>query len=286
MDSQLTTHNSKLQTPLPSTRPSPYNLSIAMPFLPLAILAVVRQTQFPADKLDTYFKDLIAKKKSPSIAVSIQVGNKVVYAKGFGMADLESDTPANEHTVYRLGSLTKQFTSAMIMQLVNEKKLALDDPASKHLPKLPKAWAKVTVRQLLTHTSGIKSYTELPEFMQEISLKSVKPEGILATVESFPLDFEPGTKWHYSNTGYEVLGMLIEKFDGRKYATSLKARILDPLGMTETYFVSEKDVVKHRAQGYTLKNGDFAHAGYLNMDWPYAAGSIVGTGGAMANGAV
>lgn len=248
-----------------------------MPMFAAFIVLAALQQPAPAEKLDAYFKDLVAKKRSPSYAVCILKDGKVAYAKGYGWANLEHEVPATEHTVYRIGSLTKQFTATMIMQLVNEKKITLDEPAIKYLTKLPKSWSKVTIRQLLSHTSGVKSYTELPEFMAEYSYKSVKPEGILAVVEAAPLDFEPGSKWHYSNTGYEVLGMIIEKFDGRKFAASLKARILDPLGMTETYFTSEKDVVLRRAEGYSVKNGGFTHAGYLNMDWPYAAGSMEST---------
>ena len=155
--------------------------------------------------------------------------------------------------------------------------MKLDDPISKILSDTPKTWEKVTVRNLLNHTSGIKSYTEIPGLFNDAAMKPTTPAGIIKTVEKDKLDFEPGTKWHYDNTGYELLGMIVEKLDGRSYAKSLQSRILDPLGMTNTYFVSESTLIKHRAQGYSKNKDGFKHAPYLNMDWPYAAGSIEST---------
>jgi D-alanyl-D-alanine carboxypeptidase len=228
-------------------------------------------------KLDALFSEQVSKKKSPSYSVAVVQHGKVVYAKGFGMANLEDDVAATPSTVYRIGSITKQFTATMIMQLVKEGKLRVDDPFENILPEMPKAWAKVTVKNLLNHTSGIKSYTEIPDLFAGDAMKPTNPAGIIKTVESSPMDFEPGAKWHYNNTGYELLGMIIEKLDKRPYADSLKARILTPLGMDHTYFTSESKVVPHRAQGYSWEKITFEHAHYLNMDWPYAAGSIEST---------
>ena len=227
--------------------------------------------------VDAYCHDQITHKASPSISVAIVKRGNVVYAKGFGFADLEHDVPATPESVYRIGSITKQFTATMIMQLIKEGKLSLDQPFRPILPELPEAWSKVTVRQLLNHTSGIKAYTEVSGLFNDAALKPTTPAGILKTVENAPLDFPPGTSWHYNNSGYEVLGLLIEKLDGRKYEASLHARILDPLKMSHTYFTSERTVVKNRAQGYDPHEGFWQHAAYLNMDWPYAAGSIEST---------
>ena len=231
----------------------------------------------PKEKLDAFFKEKIAKGVSPSISAAVVKDGKVVYAKGFGFADLENSVPATPESVYRIGSITKQFTATMIMQLVREGKLKLDQPFQTILPETPKAWEKVTVRQLLNHTSGIKGYTEVKGLFEDAALKPTTPAGILKTVEKDPLDFEPGTKWNYNNTAFEVLGMIIEKLDGRKYGQSLNARILTPVGMTNTYFTSESTIVKHRAQGYSPDGKGFKHAPYLNMDWPFAAGSMEST---------
>lgn len=227
--------------------------------------------------LDDYFKDQIGNHRSPAISVAVVQNGRVVYAKGFGYADLENDIPATPETVYRIGSITKQFTATMIMQLIHEGKLSLDQRFRTVLPDTPAAWDAVTVRELLNHTSGIKSYTEIPGLFDDAALKPTMPAGILKTVATAPLDFAPGSSWHYDNTGYEILGMLIEKLDGRPYTASLHARILDPVGMHSTYFTSERTVVKNRAQGYDPSSGAFRHAAYLNMDWPYAAGSIEST---------
>ncbi len=228
-------------------------------------------------KLDGYLTDLITQKRSPAISVAVVENGHIVYAKGFGHANLEQDVEANASTVYRIGSITKQFTATMIMQLVKEGKLSIDDTIEKVFSDMPKAWAKVTIKNLLNHTSGIKSYTELKGLMEKDAMQPTTPLGIIKKVESEPMDFEPGTKWHYNNTGYELLGLAIEKLDKRAFAESLKARILSPLGMTHTYFVSEKSIVRYRAHGYSFGKSGYEHAQYLNMDWPYAAGSMEST---------
>jgi CubicO group peptidase (beta-lactamase class C family) len=229
------------------------------------------------EKVDALFNEQIAKKASPSYSVAIVKSGKVVYAKGYGLADIENEVPATPESVYRLGSITKQFTATIIMQLIQESKLKLDDTCRSILPEVPLAWEKVTVRQLLNHTSGIKSYTEVKGIFMNDAMKPTTPAGIIKTVENEPLDFEPGTKWHYNNTGYELLGMIIEKLDTRPFGDSLKARILDPLGMKNTFFTSERTIVKHRVHGYTGDKDGFKNAHYLNMDWPYAAGSMEST---------
>jgi len=228
-------------------------------------------------KLDGYLTDLISKKRSPAISVAVVEKGHVVYAKGFGHANLEQDVEANASTVYRIGSVTKQFTATMIMQLVKEGKLTVDDPIEKVLPEMPRAWAKVTIKNLLNHTSGLKSYTELEGMMEKDAMQPTTPLGIIKKIENVPMDFEPGTKWHYNNTGYELLALVIEKLDKRTFAESLQARILSPLGMAHTYFVSEKSIVNYRAQGYSQSKNGFEHAQYLNMDWPCAACSMEST---------
>ncbi len=250
-----------------------------MPMLSITLsaLAVLLQTPAYAPQLDAFFEDVVKKGRCPSVTVAVVRQGKVEYAKGYGLADLENEVPATPETVYRLGSITKQFTATMIMQLVAEGKLNLDDPFEKSLAGMPHAWSAVTIRQLLNHTSGIKSYTEVKGLFEDQVYKPTNPSGIIKTVAKDPLDFPSGTKWHYNNSGYELLGMLIEKADGRPYEASLNARILKPLGMSQTYFTSESTVVKHRAQGYSPANGGFKHTSYLNMDWPFAAGSMEST---------
>jgi D-alanyl-D-alanine carboxypeptidase len=228
-------------------------------------------------KLDKYLESQITQKKTPGLSVAVVQKGRVVYAKGFGKANLENDVEANASTVYRIASVTKQFTATMIMQLANEGKLKLDDPFQTILPGMPKAWSKVTIKNLLNHTSGIKSYTDVPSIIEFDLMKPSSPAGIIKKVINSKLDFEPGTSWKYNNSGYVLLGMIIEKLDNKPYAEALKSRILTPLGMSQTYFVNEKAIVPHRAQGYSSIKGGFEHANYMSMDWPYAAGSIEST---------
>lgn len=242
-----------------------------------ALAASLAHAQTDTTRLDAYFESFITMKRNPSIAVAVAKDGNVIYAKGFGYAGIENDVKATPETVYRLGSITKQFTATMIMQLVGEGKLKLDEKLTSLLSDMPKAWAQVTVTHLLNHTSGIKSYTEVPGIFEDKAMKPTTPAGIIKVVSNLPMDFEPGSKWNYNNTGYELLGMIIEKLDKRPYADSLKARILDPLDMKNTYFTSERTIVKHRARGYSSDQNVVRNAMYINMDWPYAAGSMEST---------
>lgn len=227
--------------------------------------------------VDEYLKGVVAAKHTPGISVAVCENGKLVFAKGYGFADLQNSVPATAKTVYRIGSVTKQFTATMIMQMEREGKLSLDDAASKFVEALPEAWQKVTIRQLLTHTSGIPSYTNQPKFLADHSRNPTKPMGILDTVAKLPMDFDPGTKWSYNNSGYVLLGMVIEKLDKRLFGESLKARITAPLGMSHTYFTGENVVIPNRAQGYQWGPGGYANCLYLSMDWPFAAGSMEST---------
>ena len=183
---------------------------------------------------------------------------------------------ASKDVEFRIGSLTKAFTATVVLQLVNERKLALDDPAAKLLPELPKAWKGVTVRQLLNHTSGIPDCTSQPDFMSHIAQRFT-PAGIVALTAEKPLDFRPGTQFRYDNTGYVILGMIVERLDRRPFADSLQRRILEPLGLEHTRLNVGGD--KPEVAGF---QPDGKPAIAINMSLPYAAGSIVSTLGDMA----
>ncbi len=241
-------------------------------------LALAGPAPLPSpSQIDAFAKAQFASAGAPGMSVAVVQKGIVVFAKGYGFADLENRVKASPKTVYRIGSVTKQFTAAMILQLVQEGKLTLDEPARQKITDLPEAWSGVTVRHLLNHTSGIKSYTSLLNLFIDLALKPTTPRAIVKTVETYPLEFAPGTKWNYNNTGYEILGLLIEKLDGRPFADSLRERITKPLGMNQTYFVSERDLVPNRAKGYSSGKNGFRHAPYLDMSWPYAAGSMEST---------
>lgn len=204
---------------------------------------------------------------APAVSAAIVKDGKTVWSGGKG---------ATPDTVFRLASLTKAFTATVVLQLVNEGKVALDDPIGKPLPFLPQAWQSATVRQLLNHTSGIPSYTSLPDFEARLGERWT-PAQIVARTADKPLNFPSGSKFEYDNTGYVILGMLVEKLDRRPFGDSLQRRILKPLGMSKTKLNAGSD--KAEALGFD-ERGQPAIA--INMSQPYAAGSIVSTANDMA----
>jgi CubicO group peptidase (beta-lactamase class C family) len=233
-------------------------------------------------KVETLLEHELKNSSSPGMTAAVVRNGKLVFADGFGLADVQNSVPASKDNVYRLGSITKQFTSMMIMQLVQEGKLRLDAPAKEIIPdQIPDAWSEVTIRELLNHTAGVPNYTLGLVLASKLRLP-VSHGRILDVVRNKPLDFKPGTNWSYSNSNYILLGLIIEKLDDRPYGKSLHARILDPLGMNATYFVSEAALVPHRACGYTHQAKSLMHATYMDMSWPFSAGSIESTVGDLA----
>lgn len=184
---------------------------------------------------------------------------EVLKAQGYGLANVEHRVPVTPETVFQSGSVGKQFTAAGAMFLVEEGKLDLDDPVTRHLPDAPEPWKAIRVRHLLTHTSGIKEY----ESGKEIDLRrDYTEEELLQTVYRLPLDFAPGTRWSYSNTGYVVLGVLLRRVSGQFYGDLLAGRVFRPLGMRATRIISEADIVPNRAAGYRADEH-----GLKNQDW-------------------
>jgi CubicO group peptidase (beta-lactamase class C family) len=203
---------------------------------------------------------------------------KVILRKGYGLANMEWQIPNAPDTKFRLGSITKQFTSMVIMQLVGEGKIKLDEKITTYLPDYRKDTGdKVTVRHLLTHTSGIPSYTSLPGFFANVSRNPFTVDAFVKQYTSGDLEFEPGTKWSYDNSGYFLLGAIIEKVTGKSYADAVKERIFDPLGMKDSGYDRWATVLPKRATGYALTPNGYENAPYLDMSIPYAAGSLYST---------
>jgi CubicO group peptidase (beta-lactamase class C family) len=225
--------------------------------LSLALCAAVPAA---ADSVDDYVRAEMASKKIPGISIAIVRNDKLAKARGYGFANVELDAPATTDTIYQSGSTAKQFTAAGILLLAEQGKLSLDDRLSKHFPEGPSAWHRITIRQLLTHTSGIKDY----EGQSDIDLrKDYDEQALLEVMMGLPIEFEPGTQWSYSNSGYLTLGLLTSKLAGKHWSEFQTQRLFEPLGMTTTRVISEKDIVKHRAAGYELDE-----AGELeNQDW-------------------
>ena len=204
---------------------------------------------------------------------------KPIVSKGVGMANYEWNIANTPETVFRLGSITKQFTSAAIMLLQERGKLNVNDPACKYITECPAAWEPITIRHLLTHTSGIPNYTSFPGFMEKKAMLPVSVNDLVAEYKSKPLDFTPGEKNSYSNSGYHLLGVVIEKASGKPYADFLRENIFIPLGMKQTGYDSPRDLIKWRASGYQRTNDGFVNAAYMDMLIPYAAGALYSTTG-------
>jgi CubicO group peptidase (beta-lactamase class C family) len=227
-------------------------------------------------------RDLIApylEAQSFSGSILVAKDGAPVWRESFGAANREWDVPNTADTKFRLGSITKQFTATAILQLAEQGKLSVDDPISKYYADAPPAWAKVTIKHLLTHTSGIPSYTALPNFFEKNSKLPLTPEEIVKLTRDLPLEFEPGAKYNYDNTGYILLGYVIEKVSGETYADYVAKHIFAPLGMKDTGYDVSGVILHHRASGYQGSKAGWKNADYLDMTLPYAAGSLYSTTG-------
>ena len=203
---------------------------------------------------------------------------KVIYKGAFGMANMEWAIPNTPDTKFRLGSITKQFTAVLALQLVEQGKIKLDGKLSDYLPDYRKdTGKKVTIHHLLTHTSGIPSYTGLPKFRADVSRNPYKVDEFVKKYASGDLEFEPGSKFAYNNSGYFLLGAIIEKVTGKSYEQVLKENILDPVGMKNTGYDHHNTVLPKRAAGYDKRPDTYTNAPYLDMSLPYAAGSMYST---------
>ncbi|MGV3613313.1 MAG: serine hydrolase domain-containing protein [Fluviicola sp.] len=212
---------------------------------------------------------------SPGAVVLIAKDNKIIYRKAFGMANLELKVPMNPANVLQLASITKQFTSVAILMLMEQGKLSLQDPLSKYISDYPRG-NEIMLHHLLNHSSGIKSYTNLPEFRTKTRL-DLTPEEIISSFKNLPLEFDPNEKHEYSNSGYVLLGYIIEKISGMTYEDFIQKNIFDKLGMKNSYYGNEYKIIPNRANGYQLYEGSFENAEYMSPTIPYAAGSLMAT---------
>jgi CubicO group peptidase (beta-lactamase class C family) len=203
---------------------------------------------------------------------------KVVYKSAFGLANMEWNVPNTPDTRFRLGSITKQFTATLIMQLVEQGKIKLDAKISDYLPDYRKdIGQKITIHQLLTHTSGIPSYTGQPGFFENVSRNPYKVDDFVKKYASGDLEFEPGSKFSYNNSGYFLLGAIIEHVTGKPYEQVLKENIFDPIGMKNTGYDHHDTIIPKRATGYSKTPDGYTNSLYLDMSIPYAAGSMYST---------
>ena len=226
-----------------------------------------------ADQVDNYVRAVLAERHAPGVAVAVVKDGKVVKLKGYGVASLEFNVPVTTETVFEIGSVSKQMTAAGIMLLVEEGKVNLDSPISTYLPNTPEVWKDVTVRHLLTHTSGVKSYSSLDGF--EL-YRHLKTDAFIKALSPHPLEFVPGERNIYSNSGFTLLGHIIQTVSGKPYMQYMRERIFSPLGMTKTADRDPQFIIPNRAVGYEW-DIDHLEGRDGNLTDLMGAGSIVST---------
>src|SRR5712672_2158197 len=224
-----------------------------------------------ADQVDEYVKAQMELHRIPGIALRIIQDGKVTKTSTYGLANLELNAPVMPETVFEIGSITKQFTAAGILLLAQNGKLSIDDPISRHLKNIPDSWANITIRHPLSHTSGIKSYTGLTGF--ELT-RHLTQEQFIRAIGEHPLEFQPGESWKYCNTGFNLLGYIIENVSHKSYWEFMNARIFRSLEMTATRNRRPGDIIPNRAAGYEQTNQIWINRDYDLTD-VFAAGAIV-----------
>jgi CubicO group peptidase (beta-lactamase class C family) len=228
-------------------------------------LTQAREKDPTSAQVDTVVDAQRKAQKIPGVSLAVCRDGKIVKASGYGLANLEWEIPVTPETIFQTGSVGKQFTATAIMMLMEEGKLGLDDKIAKYIPEAPATWNDVTIRSLLTHTSGIADYGGEEDTMSKGVInfrKDYTEEELVQAFAKMPKDFSAGEKWSYSNTGYVLLGVIIHRVTGEFYGDFLQERIFKPLGMTSTRIISEADIVPRRSSGYRLVKAE-----WKNQEW-------------------
>lgn len=255
------------------------NAAILLSLMMAFITNVIAAQSLTPKQLTSEYDKILSEQFKPGetgCAALVAKNGQVIYRKAFGMADLELNVPMQPEMVFRIGSITKQFTAIAILQLMEQGKLSLQDEITKFIPDYPMNGHSITIEHLLTHTSGIKSYTDVPEF-QKYMRTDMKPEEVIDLIKSNPMEFAPGTKWKYNNSGFFLLGYIIEKVSGQTYQEYLQENFFTPLGMTSSCYGDDSKIIKLRASGYQPGSEGPVNADYMSMYLPYAAGSVMST---------
>ncbi|MBF8247904.1 MAG: penicillin-binding protein [Bacteroidetes bacterium] len=238
-------------------------------FSALAILLLTQPWTATAqpDRVDSCVNAQMSNRHIPGLALAVIRDGIPVKVKGYGFANIELGVPVSPQTIFQSGSVGKQFTSMLVMLLVEQGKIRLDEPISNYFANSPPAWKTITVRHLLTHTSGIPDYEQQSLLRaNDTSVVNLRfdytEDQLLDKAKALPLDFQPGEKWSYSNTGYVLLGILIRKVSGQFYGDLLKQRVFQPLSMETARIINEADIIPNRAAGYRLEKGE-----WKNQEW-------------------
>jgi CubicO group peptidase (beta-lactamase class C family) len=226
-------------------------------------------------QFDTYIGDQYTS-DAPGVSILVAKDGKAIYSRGSGIANLELDIKAAPKHVFEIGSITKQFTAVAILMLEEQGKLSVEDEITKFIPDYPTQDKTITVHHLLNHTSGIKSYTNMPSFM-EFARTDMTPTVLMDRFKNEQMEFDPGTQFNYNNSGYIVLGHIIEVVSGQSYEDFIQTNIFDKVGMNNSYYGSMTRLIPNRARGYSKTETGYRNADYLSLTLPYAAGSIMST---------
>ena len=246
----------------------------------LLTAAVLYMPLFAQNQYEAIMHEFFDEEGSGGSAIVVK-GDDVIYHGARGKANLELDVDMEVDHIFRIGSITKQFTAVAIMMLHEQGKLEVSDPITDYLPDYPVGEHTITIEHLLTHTSGIQSYTDMPGFMQNETATPLSVGDLINVFKNEPMNFNPGDEWRYNNSGYILLGAIIEAASGETYEDFIEGKIFEPLGMTSSYYDNNEEVVPMRAAGYAPGNepGEIRNAQYLSMTLPYAAGSLMSTVG-------
>jgi CubicO group peptidase (beta-lactamase class C family) len=227
-------------------------------------------------RVDSFANASIARDRLAGLAIGIAKGDRILIAKGYGLADLEHNVPVNAETIFRVGSITKQFTAIALLQLAERGTLRLDDDLSKHVPEYPMRGRRIPLWMLLTHTSGIKNYTELgPGYMQDTFRLDLAPAELVRRFANQPDDFAPGADFNYTNSPFFLAGMVVERASGLTYGEYLKRNVVDRAGMQSTSYCDDARIVPNEAKGYEHDaRGQRRNAPYLSLTVAYSAGAL------------
>ena len=248
-------------------------LALTFSFLTLPLQS---NAKINTKKIDSLLNDLFDKNGAGGIALVVKDG-KTVYRKAFGMANLEFDIKMTPENVFQIGSITKQFTAMAIMKLVEQKKINLDDEITQFIKDYPTHDHKITIEHLLTHTSGIKSYTSIKNWISAKRRLDSTPEEVIDYFKNEPMDFKPGEKQKYSNSGYYLLGYIIEKISGQPYGEFIEKNLLQPLKMSDSSYGSVAKIIKNKVSGYAKSGDTYINAEYWSISQAYAAGGLFST---------
>ncbi|WP_459211829.1 serine hydrolase domain-containing protein [Aquimarina rhabdastrellae] len=238
-------------------------------------LTITGQAQQLEHKIDSLLHSNFST-TAPGVAILVAKKGEIIYNKAIGMSDLELDISLAPKHVFKIGSITKQFTAVSILMLQEQQKLNVIDVITKYLPDYPIQDKNITIHQLLTHTSGIKNYTRLN--MDSIQHKDLSPLALIDFFKNEPTNFDPGQRYSYSNSGYVILGYIIEKVSGQSYEDFIEEHIFKKLGMSNSYYTNNYEIIKNKTKGYLKRDKNtYIHPPHFSHTIPYAAGSLLST---------